>query len=47
MLVDEAGNIGRMVAFRRHDQWFLSSDQIYIKLLLDGEAAQLTHDSRT
>jgi DNA-binding winged helix-turn-helix (wHTH) protein/Tol biopolymer transport system component len=35
---------GRMVAFLRSDRWFLSPDQIYIKLLPDGEPVQLTHD---
>jgi DNA-binding winged helix-turn-helix (wHTH) protein/Tol biopolymer transport system component len=37
---------GRMVAFLRSDRWFLSPDQIYLKLLPDGEPVQLTHDRR-
>jgi DNA-binding winged helix-turn-helix (wHTH) protein/Tol biopolymer transport system component len=35
---------GRMLAFLRSDRWFLSPDQIYVKLLPDGEPVQLTHD---
>lgn len=35
---------GRMLAFLRSDRWFLSPDQIYIKLLPDGEPVQLTDD---
>ena len=37
---------GRMVAFLRSDRWFVSTDQIYVKLLPDGEPAQLSHDPR-
>jgi DNA-binding winged helix-turn-helix (wHTH) protein/Tol biopolymer transport system component len=37
---------GRMVAFLRSDRWFASPDQIYVKLLPDGEPVQLTHDRR-
>jgi serine/threonine protein kinase len=37
---------GRMLAFIRSDKWFLSRDQIYVKLLPNGEPVQLTHDSR-
>src|SRR5258705_1802751 len=37
---------GRMLAFIRSESWFLTPDQIYIKLLPDGEPVQLTHDSR-
>ena len=37
---------GRMLAFIRGDAWFLSRDQIYIKLLPNGEPVQLTHDGR-
>ncbi|HKW01480.1 MAG TPA: protein kinase [Vicinamibacterales bacterium] len=36
---------GRMVAFIRGD-WFLSTGQIYVKLLPSGEAVQLTNDVR-
>jgi Tol biopolymer transport system component len=35
---------GRMLAFKR-GAWFLSSGQIYVKLLPDGQPVQLTHDS--
>lgn len=37
---------GRMVAFIRGDDSFLSTDQIYLKMLPDGEAKRLTNDSR-
>jgi hypothetical protein len=37
---------GRMVAFLRSERWFLSRDQIYIKMLPDGDPVQITHDSR-
>ena len=37
---------GRMVAFIRGSQSFLSSDQIYAKMLPDGEAKRLTDDNR-
>jgi len=37
---------GRMVAFFRSDNWFLTPDQIYVKLLPNGEPVQITHDSR-
>jgi DNA-binding winged helix-turn-helix (wHTH) protein/Tol biopolymer transport system component len=37
---------GRTVAFIRGADWFLSSDQIWLKSLPDGEAVQLTHDTR-
>ena len=37
---------GRMVAFFRSDDWFLTPDQIYVKLLSKGEPVQLTHDTR-
>ena len=35
-----------MVAFFRSDNWFLTPDQIYVKLLPAGEPVQITHDSR-
>ena len=35
----------RMVAFFRSDDWFLTPDQIYLKLLPNGEPVQLTHDA--
>lgn len=35
---------GRMVAFYRSDSWFLTPDQIYVKLLPNGEPVQLTND---
>jgi DNA-binding winged helix-turn-helix (wHTH) protein/Tol biopolymer transport system component len=37
---------GRMVAFIRSDYWFLTPDQIYVKLLPTGEPIQITHDPR-
>jgi Tol biopolymer transport system component len=37
---------GRMVAFLRSDSSFLTGDQIYVKLLPDGDAVQLTNDPR-
>jgi serine/threonine protein kinase len=37
---------GRMVAFIRGSTSFLSADQIYVKMLPNGEARQLTEDSR-
>jgi len=37
---------GRMVAFLRSDAWFLSTDQIYVKMLPNGEPVQITHDPR-
>lgn len=37
---------GRMVAFFRSDNWFLTPDQIYVKLLPNGEPVQITHDPR-
>jgi len=37
---------GRMVAFYRSASWFLTPDQIYVKLLPQGEPVQLTNDPR-
>ncbi len=37
---------GRMLAFIRGTNWFLSLDQIWLKLLPDGEPVPLTHDLR-
>ncbi len=37
---------GRMVAFIRGSNGFLGSDQIYVKMLPDGEAKRVTDDSR-
>jgi DNA-binding winged helix-turn-helix (wHTH) protein/Tol biopolymer transport system component len=37
---------GRMVAFIRGDEWFLSTDQIYVKWLPNGQPVQLTRDPR-
>jgi dipeptidyl aminopeptidase/acylaminoacyl peptidase len=37
---------GRMLAFIRGDGPFLTASQIYIKMLPNGEAIQLTHDPR-
>lgn len=38
---------GRMIAFLRSDNWFMFPDQIWVKLLPDGEPAQLTNTSQT
>lgn len=38
---------GRMLAFFRSDHGFLTKDQIYVKMLPEGEPVQLTHDSRS
>jgi DNA-binding winged helix-turn-helix (wHTH) protein/Tol biopolymer transport system component len=35
---------GRMLAFIRGNKWFGGTDQIYVKMLPNGEAIQLTHD---
>ncbi|HYZ84813.1 MAG TPA: protein kinase [Bryobacteraceae bacterium] len=37
---------GRMLAFIRGDTWFQSRDQIYVKLLPNGEPVQITRDPR-
>src|SRR6476620_2036901 len=37
---------GRILAFIRGDRTFLGQGQIYVKLLPNGEARQLTHDPR-
>ncbi len=37
---------GKMLAFIRSDNWWLTPDQIYVKLLPNGEPVQITHDSR-
>jgi len=37
---------GRLVAFIRGDKGFLSTDQIYVKMLPDGEARRVTDDDR-
>src|SRR5580658_6080069 len=37
---------GRMVAFYRSDRTMFISDQIYVKLLPNGEPVQVTHDPR-
>ncbi len=37
---------GRIVAFYRSDRTFWVADQIYAKMLPDGEPVQLTHDPR-
>lgn len=37
---------GKMLAFIRSDNWFLTPDQIYVKLLPNGEPVQLTRDPR-
>jgi eukaryotic-like serine/threonine-protein kinase len=37
---------GRMLAFIRGDSSFITSGEVYVKLLPGGEPVQLTHDSR-
>jgi Tol biopolymer transport system component len=37
---------GRMVAFYRSNSWFHTPDQIYVKMLPNGEPVQLTRDLR-
>jgi DNA-binding winged helix-turn-helix (wHTH) protein/Tol biopolymer transport system component len=37
---------GRMVAFIRGSSGFLTADQVYVKMLPDGEARRLTDDAR-
>ena len=37
---------GRILAFYRTDNWFITPDQIYIKMLPNGEAVQLTHNNK-
>src|SRR6202020_446421 len=37
---------GRMLAFIRGDNPFITSGELYVKLLPGGEPVQLTHDSR-
>ena len=37
---------GRIVAFYRSNSWFLTPDQIYVKMLPDGEPVQLTSDPK-
>jgi eukaryotic-like serine/threonine-protein kinase len=37
---------GKMLAFIRSDNWWLTPDQIYVKLLPSGEPVQLTRDPR-
>jgi eukaryotic-like serine/threonine-protein kinase len=37
---------GRMLAFYRSPGWFFTPDQIWIKLLPDGDPVQVTHDAR-
>lgn len=36
---------GRMVTFIRGGDWFLSTGQIFVKILPDGDTTQLTYDS--
>ena len=37
---------GRMIAFFRSERWWLTKDQIYVKLLPNGDPVQITHDPR-
>ena len=36
---------GKMIAFFRSDDWWLTPDPIYVKMLPDGEPVQI-HDTR-
>jgi DNA-binding winged helix-turn-helix (wHTH) protein/Tol biopolymer transport system component len=37
---------GKLLAFIRSDDWFMTPGEIYVKLLPDGEPVQVTNDSR-
>jgi eukaryotic-like serine/threonine-protein kinase len=37
---------GKMLAFIRSDAWYMTPDQIYVKLLPNGESVQVTNDPR-
>jgi Tol biopolymer transport system component len=37
---------GRVLAFIRSENWFLTPDQLYVKLMPDGEPVQITRDPR-
>jgi serine/threonine protein kinase/Tol biopolymer transport system component len=37
---------GRMLAFFRSDNWFVTTDPIYVKILPSGEPVQITRDPR-
>jgi serine/threonine protein kinase len=37
---------GRMLAFFRSEEWFQTPDQVYVKMLPNGEPVQVTHDPR-
>ena len=37
---------GKLLAFFRSDNWFITPDQIWVRLLPNGDPVQLTHDSR-
>jgi hypothetical protein len=37
---------GRMLAFTRGEAWFLGRNEIYVKMLPDGQPVQLTHDGQ-
>jgi len=37
---------GRMMAFTRGEDWFVAKNEIYVKMLPDGQPVQLTHDGR-
>jgi DNA-binding winged helix-turn-helix (wHTH) protein/Tol biopolymer transport system component len=37
---------GRMIAFFRTDDWWVTKDQIYVKLLPNGDPVPITHDTR-
>ena len=37
---------GRMIAFTRGDNWFFGRNEVWVKMLPDGQPVQLTHDGR-
>ncbi len=37
---------GRMLAFTRGDNWFVGRNEIYVKMLPDGQPVQITRDGR-
>src|SRR5947209_5447926 len=38
---------GKMLAFYRSQDWFVTPDQIWVKMLPDGEPVQITRDPRS
>ncbi len=37
---------GHMLAFKRGGSWYLDQGQMYVKIMPDGQAVQLTHDGQ-